>query len=45
MYLDYLEDGCRRLPPLTLVYSYYKNIVASQKFVILTPGVYAFFRN
>jgi hypothetical protein len=33
--------GC----PLTLVYSYYKKTVQSQKVVILTPGVYAFVRN
>jgi len=44
MYLDCLEEGGRRLP-FTLVYSYYTNIVASQKVVILTPVVYAFVRD
>jgi hypothetical protein len=39
MYLDYLEDGGRRLPSHT-VYSYYTKIAAFQKVVILTPGVY-----
>jgi hypothetical protein len=31
--------------PFTLVYTYYTNIVATQKVVILTPEVYAFVRN
>jgi hypothetical protein len=44
MYLDYTEDGGRRLP-LHTIQLLYKNIVASQKVVILTPEVYALVRN
>jgi hypothetical protein len=44
MYVDYLEDGGCRLP-LHTIQLLYKNIVASQKVVILTSEVYAFVRN